>query len=85
MTENEEHGGDVPADADSEFRSELKSLLNRHGRDNGSDTPDWVLADYLAACLDGFDMTVRRRDAAGVLAKAADSVISAAAHAGEVL
>lgn len=28
------------------FTEELKSLINRYSLENGSDTPDWLLADY---------------------------------------
>ena len=38
--------------ATTEFRQELESLINRHSMENASNTPDWILADYLAACLD---------------------------------
>lgn len=48
--------GEVP-----EFREELQRLLNRHSMENGSDTPDFVLADYLTDCLEAFDRAVRRR------------------------
>lgn len=44
------------------FESELRELLNRYGRENGSNTPDFVLADYLNQCLNAFDMAVRSRD-----------------------
>jgi hypothetical protein len=51
-----------PMPADNEFRTELKSLLNYHSRENGSDTPDWVLADYLLASLAAYDAAVKARD-----------------------
>src|SRR5574343_713325 len=44
-----------------EFRAELESLINRHSKENGSNTPDFVLADYLADCLEAFDKAVTRR------------------------
>jgi hypothetical protein len=51
----------VSSDVNS-FRRELQGLLNKYSRENGSDTPDWILADYLIACLDGYDATVNARD-----------------------
>jgi len=44
------------------FRRDLESLINRHCLENGSDTPDFILAAYLRNCLDNFDMTVRARE-----------------------
>lgn len=49
-------------EANSEFRKELTSLINMHSLENGSDTPDFILAQFLAACLTAFDETTRTRD-----------------------
>lgn len=46
----------------SEFRRDLATLLNRHSKENGSNSPDWILADYLADCLEIFDRGVRARE-----------------------
>ena len=46
----------------SEFRKELESLVNRHSGENGSNTPDFILADYLTDCLVAFDRAVNRRE-----------------------
>jgi len=45
-----------------DFRSELTSLINRYSKENGSDTPDWILAEYMSATLELFDSTVRARE-----------------------
>lgn len=45
-----------------EFRTELSSLINRHSKENESDTPDFILAQFLCGALANFDATVRRRD-----------------------
>lgn len=37
------------------FRSELTSLLNKYSMENTSDTPDYILADFLINCLEAFD------------------------------
>lgn len=44
------------------FRSELERLLNRQSMENGSNTPDFILAEYLHACLDAFDAAVKHRE-----------------------
>jgi len=46
----------------SGFRDELSSLINRHSKENGSDTPDYILAEYLGDCLVAFDKTVAARE-----------------------
>jgi hypothetical protein len=46
----------------SEFRKELENLINCHSLENGSDTPDWILADYLTGCLENFDKTIQARE-----------------------
>lgn len=45
-----------------EFRKELEALINRHSMENGSDTPDWLLAEYLCGCLNLWDQFVQRRE-----------------------
>lgn len=45
------------------FRRELMSLINRHSKENGSDTPDFILADHLLASLAAFDHTTKLREA----------------------
>ena len=45
-----------------EFRKELEQLINRHSMENGSDTPDYILAEYMADCLAAFDRATQRRD-----------------------
>lgn len=44
------------------FRKELEALINRCRMENGSDTPDFVLADYLTACLQAFNAATVARD-----------------------
>ena len=45
-----------------EFRKELRDLINKHSLENASDTPDFILAKYLSACLRSFDLAVKERD-----------------------
>jgi hypothetical protein len=44
-----------------EFQKELESLINRYSLENGSDTPDFLLAQYLCCCLDNFNSLMRNR------------------------
>lgn len=44
------------------FRKELASLINCHSKENVSDTPDFILAEYLVDCLQAFDKATRLRD-----------------------
>jgi hypothetical protein len=46
----------------SDFRKELASLLNRHSKENGCDTPDFILAKYLQGALHAFDVAVTERE-----------------------
>lgn len=46
----------------SNFRDELEHMLNRYSLESGSDTPDFILADYLLGCLENFDRTLQRRE-----------------------
>lgn len=45
-----------------DLRSEVQHAINRHSAENGSNTPDFILADYLVACLDAFDHAVKARE-----------------------
>jgi hypothetical protein len=44
------------------FRRELISLINKHSRENGSNTPDYILAEYLIECLHTFDKITKMRN-----------------------
>lgn len=46
----------------TDFRSDLQKLINRYSKENGSDTPDRILADYLIASLAAFDAATVARD-----------------------
>ncbi len=43
------------------FKKELEDLINSHSKENGSDTSDFILAEYLNDCLLIFDKAVKRR------------------------
>jgi len=44
------------------FERELEALLNTHSAENLSDTPDFILARYMSACLAAFNGAVNRRE-----------------------
>ena len=41
---------------------DIADVLNRHSAENGSDTPDFILAEYLEKCLWAYDTTVTARE-----------------------
>lgn len=45
-----------------DFSEALRGVINRHSRERGSDTPDFLLADYLVSCLDAYGAAVKARD-----------------------
>ena len=47
---------------DPRFKQDLQQLLNRYALEKGSDTPDFLLAEYLVHCLMLFDTTVAARE-----------------------
>jgi hypothetical protein len=44
------------------FREQLTALINLHSMENGSSTPDFILADYLNRALESFDKAILERD-----------------------
>lgn len=42
---------------------DMATVLNKHSIDTRTDTPDWVLADYLVRCLRAFTDAVDEREA----------------------
>lgn len=45
-----------------EIHAQLAFVINHASLENGSNTPDYILAKYLQGCLAIFDSTVRERD-----------------------
>lgn len=45
-----------------EFRKALEHAINCHSMESGSNSPDFVLAEYLADCLAAFDKAVMHRE-----------------------
>jgi len=53
---------DFAGETDSEgFERELQNVINRYSRENGSNTPDWILARYMADCLAAWNRGVTER------------------------
>ena len=46
----------------SDLRSELTSLLNKFSRENVSNTPDFILRNFIWDSLKAFERGVRERD-----------------------
>lgn len=46
----------------SNLIDELSATLNRHSAENGSDTPDFILATFLTDCLNAWDKCTAARD-----------------------
>ena len=44
------------------FQKELQDLINRYSLETGSNTPDFILAAYMGACLAAFNAATADRD-----------------------
>lgn len=45
-----------------QFKIELTSLLNRYSKENDSNTPDFILAEYMISCLNNFNTATKMRE-----------------------
>lgn len=43
------------------FESALREVINKFSMENDSNTPDFILAAYMEACLNAFNAAVNRR------------------------
>lgn len=60
----------------SQFEKELERLINKHSMERGSNTPDFLLAEYLTRCLATFNTVVTSRELwYGIDRKSVDSVV----------
>ena len=46
----------------SKLRKEIEQAINKNSLENGSNTPDFILAEYLTDCLRIFDKAVNKRE-----------------------
>lgn len=44
------------------FEQELRKFINSAHMENASNTPDFILAEYLNTCLKAFNVATRRRE-----------------------
>lgn len=49
-------------DAETDFEKELASAINKKSMENGSNTPDFILAKFLQRCLFAFNEASRLRE-----------------------
>ena len=47
---------------ENDFQTQLEHLLNFHSIENASNTPDFILAQYLLGCLAVFTQTIQQRE-----------------------
>lgn len=46
----------------TELEEKLSSLLNSESRENDSNTPDYILAEFMMNCLDAFELASNKRE-----------------------
>lgn len=46
----------------SNFQKELTALINKHCLENESDSPDFILAEYILDSLDAYNDAVKKRE-----------------------
>ena len=44
------------------FRKAVETLINVYSNENGSDTPDFILAQYMIDCLKAYDRALKTRE-----------------------
>ena len=47
---------------DSALQRDIEAAINRVSRENASNTPDWILAQYLMGCLVAFETATQQRE-----------------------
>jgi hypothetical protein len=48
--------------AEMNIVKDIATIINRHSRENASNTPDFILAEYLERCLITFEMASNARE-----------------------
>ncbi len=46
----------------TELEKQLEGLINSESRENDSNTPDFILAEYMMGCLEAFELASNRRE-----------------------
>lgn len=44
------------------LRKDIEEAINNHSLENNSNTPDFILAEYLTDCLETFDKAINKRE-----------------------
>lgn len=44
------------------FQDALEMLINKHSQEGASNTPDFILAQYMNACLAAYNTAVQQRE-----------------------
>jgi hypothetical protein len=44
------------------LQKDIEALINRHSRENESNTPDYILATFMLDCLRAFELASRERE-----------------------
>ncbi len=50
------------SDIKTELEGRLRELLNSENREQDSNTPDFILAEFLLGCLDAFELASNKRE-----------------------
>ena len=61
IIEEESDNLEVPK-IEKTFIEELRYLINQYSKENGSDTPDFILSEYLNECLELFNKIINKRE-----------------------
>lgn len=51
-----------PKEQELTFEKELEALINKYSIENGSDTPDFLIAEFMSNCLIAYQQVVTKRD-----------------------
>ena len=62
MTSEPRSTDDGVHDPGDHLRAKIRKAINQCSAENGSNTPDFILADYLVNCLLAFDSAVNSRE-----------------------
>lgn len=46
----------------NDLEADLAAVLNRHSRENASDTPDYILSQFMLGCLAAFNTATQQRE-----------------------
>lgn len=46
----------------TELEKKLTDLINSESRENDSNTPDYILSEFMMACLDAFELANNKRE-----------------------